>query len=556
MWRIWTVILLWGGGVWAQGAPAADPRNGRPEVREPPREAPVESWRYWWEFNREALFRRVPAPPSPSNLLPPLGSRHGETLRTLRRIAADAAAPRRVRAEALLALGRVGGDSEAWACLQVLRDDALNDDVRAAAAIALGLLPPLEGEAARRTVRDQVGYVLDGGQRLPGRVRQLLIIATGLRARDDRELVARLAAHRPGGSVEGATLALAWGLAGDPVLFPEIHRAAWCAEIGGVPLDDIGRSHAVVALGRCDDADAAPALEALLRADATGLHTRRAAALALGRLLRLGVLRGADANAATRTLQATLAGAGDVILRGFAAVALGGAQAPRHVATLEAALRNAPRAELRPFAALALGLAARRTAPSTARRIQRLLARELAHARNPDLAASLSLALGLGGATESEDLLASRLTDESLPAVLRGAAAHALGVMGGDAPRAEKALFSALACGSRDVADDAALALGMSGRPWAAAALLQRFAVAGDDPRVALALGYLGARVDADPLLDVLTNPHASETRRANAAIALGLLGDPREPDPLFAVAEDFNYHATTLYTHELLSWL
>ena len=37
------------------------------------------------------------------------------------------------------------------------------------------------------------------------------------------------------------------------------------------------------------------------------------------------------------------------------------------------------------------------------------------------------------------------------------------------------------------------------------------------------------------------------------AAVALGLLGDPRDEDPLFALDADFNYLATTHTTHELI---
>ena len=70
------------------------------------------------------------------------------------------------------------------------------------------------------------------------------------------------------------------------------------------------------------------------------------------------------------------------------------------------------------------------------------------------------------------------------------------------------------------------------------------------------ALGCLGSTGTVKPLLAAFQDKTARATDRAQAAIALGLLGDVRDKDALFDLAVDFNFFATNQSTRELLNQL
>jgi HEAT repeat protein len=69
-----------------------------------------------------------------------------------------------------------------------------------------------------------------------------------------------------------------------------------------------------------------------------------------------------------------------------------------------------------------------------------------------------------------------------------------------------------------------------------------------------MALGHIGQGSAVEPLLKTLRDTRQNRVVRDLAAVALGLLGDPREQDILFELDAYFNYFATTTLTYELLT--
>lgn len=486
----------------------------------------------------------------------PLGVRRDETLVALRQVAVHESEPT-LRAAALIAIGRMGGDDDARLCLKVLADKRARSDTLEGAALALGLLPAIDDPATAEAARAWFEYVFEHPGALPHRARGLAIVSAGLRSRGDKALLTRLVAACASPELrsgEAAALLLACGLARDPMLQPELLRAARRGLLGRETLTDGARAHAAHALALAGDPAVAGALAELLRSRRSGVHTRRSAALALGKVLRETPPE--DARGPTSALLAAFRDSPDPLLRGFAALALGGAREPVAVPELMEAVDRGGYVALKPYAALALGLAARSVADGEARRIRAFLAEELGKSNEVERSAALTLALGLSGARESARVLLDRLADEGEPAVTRGAAAQALGLLGDPSPRVVAALEGALEDDAPEVVQDAALAMGLLGRRDVAARLaasLRRTDSTALQGRLILALGYLGNAASVEPLLDTLRNGAEKAVVREFAATALGILGDRRERDLLFEVDAWFNYYATSVATHELI---
>jgi HEAT repeat protein len=550
----------------------APPDQGRPKVRPEGmtrRRTAVgeESWRYWWEYNREHMLglrkmmrdRIVLTGDGP--LRPdPLGARRAEVLATLREIA-EKDPERMVRASALIALGRAGGDEDARRFVETITRDTEPADVREAAAVGLGVLGPFASENTDENVRAFFGWVLKNPTALGGRLRGLALFALGLRARTDgklrMDLVAQVASDALPDGEEAAHLLYACGIAADAAAVPELAAATRKGEIGGVRLTDIERSHAVTALGRAAGFSAVDELVSTLRSRRSGLETKRAAALALGRLLRDASQPDADgADRAARALRECFEKESDTVLRGFSAVALGGARPPRSLPLLMEAIDHGGNASVKPYCALALGLGARTAGGDEAKKIGSFLRAELEKAAQLELGSALSLGLGLARATDGEEDLLERVKWPRLPAPTRGAAAQAVGLLGTVTPAAVDALREAANDGGPGVVEDAALALGLLGQRAIARDLAIRLPRAGSahaQSRLMLALIYLAHTESVEPLLLVLRDKGTPSTAREFAAVALGILGDPRDEDPLFELDAWFNLHATTRSTHEFI---
>jgi HEAT repeat protein len=524
-------------------------------------------WRLWWEFNREHLIGLrhllhgkavVTGAAVPVRGPDPLGERRGAVLEALRRIARSHSSPK-LRASALIALGRMGEDSDAALFLHLTREDKQPNDVREAAALAVGMLPPFEDDARRRVARENLTHCLKVLGTLPRRTGELAIVSMGLRARHDKLLSMHLVERTVSGasdSQQAAVFAFACGLSGERMVFPELQRAARRSRFGNVQLNDVERSHVTLALARLGDPTAAETLLLMVRSRRAGLQTRRAAVLALGRLLREGGLPKTTTQHAGKALVKTFQTSNDLATRGFAALAAGGAATPFGTQTFMDAIDHGGNSSVKPYAALALGLSAYRRDTDLARRIGIFLGNELGKAREPELASALSIALGLSRAPRAEKLLLERVEITKLPAPVRGAAAEGLGLLRQASPATHQALVATLRSGPSELIGDVALALGMLGQRTTAPILVGMLAgqrSSTHEGRIMLALGHLGHVAGVEPLLNVLQDDKKRTLVREFAAVALGLLGDPRQRDVLFDIDADFNYLATTDTTYELL---
>lgn len=540
-------------------APEAPTRAARTAPRTRP--AAAMSWRNWWDFSRANLVdlraRRLDTiTPVAAKERDPLGALHANACETLRRTAMRRAAPVEIRAAALHALGRAGGEADVDAILAILRDSGDDRTVRESAAIALALLPPV-GATSAREVRRDLEWCITAPQ-VPQRLREFALIAAGFRARDDEAIGLALAARCKGGAGswgEVAALALALGLSENTLLLPELLNAA-NGELCGVTLPDVGRSHAVVALGRTRSAAAVPALAKLLQSRRTGIHSRRSAALALGCLLREGGLDADAVKPAVRGLRSVLDGSGDPLVRGYCAVALGAAQPPHELNRLKEVLRTGSDPVVQSYAALGLGLAARAADEAEARGLRTLLSNELAATKAIEQGSALTLALGLAKAREAAPDLVVRLENKSSPAPLRMAAAEALGFLGVSSAPVMESLRAALLESEVHLARAAAESLAILGDRASAVhvlGLLDHARSSHLHSHLATAVGLSGHPGAAEPLLALFKNEGAADASRADAAMALGILGDLRETDALWRFGAWFNLDATTSATREFL---
>ncbi|MGQ0614104.1 MAG: hypothetical protein ACT4PV_10240 [Planctomycetaceae bacterium] len=547
--------------------PVEDHRGNRPVTRRPSQDG--DSWRTWWEYNREYLLGLRRAMRDAVTLtgdasareLDPLGERRGEVREALRELAENRLVDRMLRASALLALGRVGTEEDHILFLRVLGTRGEMDAVHEAAALGLGLLPPFETPDARENVREQLDYFLNEPGALPARARAFALVTMGLRGRDDPVLALSLAAPCASRGVvrdghEAAALLFACGLTRNEALLPELMNGALEREAAGHKLDDVGRSHAALALGLTRSAKTALSLARLLDARSSGVQTRRGAALALGRLLREAELDPEAGLAAERALRSALEKGRDSVLRSYAAISLACARRPLALDALREAIDKAGDPVLKPYAALGLGLAARDMTGAEADSIRAFLLEEWEKAREIELSSALCVAVGLAGARDATPGLLERVARRSLPAPVRGAAAQGLGLLGNASDEIADALFEALRSPAPELAEDAALALGLLGRRGTAATLAEMLPSLPGlrlQGRLTIALGMLGQDTAVEPLLAILRDATAKIPVRESAAVALGLLGQRAASDPLFDLDAFFNTYATTLATHELL---
>ena len=543
------------------------PRGPRSGARRGRTTASGAGWSYWWYFNRGLLldFRgllRAGGPVSgsaPKDKTNPIARQRDAVRQSLRDIAVSKNDPA-LRAAAIVALGRVGQDDDALLFLHLLQKKNGDRAVTEAAALALGLLPPIQTTAIRLEVRKNLQYFLHDAGNLSASARALTIISTGLRARDDRMLVMLMAGPlgNPRGDRESvAALLYGAGLARDRMLVPELLAATRKGKIAGkVKLPDVIRSHAATALGQMGDGVAVPTLIALLRSRKAGSQTKRSAALALGRILRQSRISDETRGRGVAALRAVVKKNGEVELRGFALLALGGAKDASVTRDLMHLLDRGGDAALKPYAALALGFAGRALPAGKRLPVTRFLAGELEKVRAHDLHAALCLALGLSRARGSHDALLDRVESTRLSHSVRSYAIQAVGLLGRPSPRADKALHGILDDGPNELIGDAALALGMLGRRSVAPRLvkqLEKSSSRTEQAGLVVALGQLAHAGTSDSLVRLLENRKKSRTLRAYAATALGFMYDTRRHDALFDMAADFNFYATTGATHELL---
>jgi hypothetical protein len=520
----------------------------------------------WWERNREhivkmrRLLRRSTATTGTRVAEPrdPMREKREEVLATLRRLARGAK-QRALRAATLMALGRMGGDEDAYLCLRVLQENKEATSVVEAAAVSLGILPPLQ-EATRVKAREFFRQAIQRPRRLPTRARGLTLLAAGLRARHDSDLVLALLERADGRKLksdETADLIYALGLSGHPLVVPEVIRAVRESTFARRGLTDVQRAHAVQALALVEAPHRVRLLADVLRSRRAQLQTKRSAAMALARLLCETDPPPEERQAADRALRQALRDGPDLTLRGYAALAMGAARPPVGIARLMATAESAAEVRLRPYGLLALGLAGREADDAEGRSIRGFLSEMFRTTGESGQVAAASIALGLARTHEATDLLLARLLRNSAEPV-RGAAAQGLGLMEARSAHVMRTLLT-LAYEERKkprLLEDVALALGFTGRRDVALELVDMLRqtsssiVAG---RIIVALGHLDHGGTIEPLHAILKDRGVSTPVREFASVALAWMGDRREEDVLFQLDAFFNLHATTPATHELM---
>jgi len=551
------------------GRPARtpDPRGGggRPRSGGASYDA---SWHVWWELNREYLlgFRQtirrgdvISGGPRDPRVAAEAMAVTREKVRTALRDVARRAKHNDLRAASLRALGRVGNDEDARLLLRLLRTRNQPGEILEAAAVGLGCLERIEAADVRDAVRAYYGDLLAGDAVLSGRSRMLAIMAVSLRIRDDRALGASLAVRctREMRTVnEAAAILYSCGLARDPLVAPALLEAVREGALGNRKIHDVARSHAALALAMAGDASAIHTLVQVLRSRRAKTQTRRSAALAVGLMLRRDNLDEEQRQAGQEALLKTFDKNHDPLVRSFCAVGMGTAHQPFGVSVLMNAVPRSSNGAVRPYAALALGLAARRLEEDQARKVKSFLFRELGEARDIELAAALSIAVGVSGAKEAKDQLIKRLARKNLKASLRGPAIQGLGLLGDTSPEIDRALVDALHNGPPEVVEDAALALGFLGRRSTARLLVAKLQKTLSEPvqaHMVVALSHLGSTAAVEPLLALLKDESRKHTVRESAAAALGILVEDRQRDPLFEVDAFCNPYGLTPGGRELV---
>lgn len=560
----------------AAGAAAQD----RIPSLQPPGNA--QSWRWWWEFNRETFARYRAGPGRRSGFdkqretiraaLVRIGRGGDKANRSRRRfgiVEAGLGDQPRLRAAAIVALGRLGDQRDVPLLLAMLRNIDERQIIKEACALALAVVPPIDDSAIAAELRKRLCFWLEharwnGVKVQPSIPHALLSVTAGMRARDDFDLLDAFAGalRKPAKSTREykTSLLIGSGLAASPMLLPEVSQAVSSRIFAGERLNDAWRADATTALARLGPTGAPLLVDALeKKLEQTGVHTRRAAALGLGRLLR-GGLDGAVADRAEAALAKALWEKGTPVLGGFAAIALGEARPPRRVRDLIRALEDPPDEARRPYVALALGIAGRFAPIQEAQLIRSALLDALKQADHVELEASLCIAVGLAQANRALVPLLERLDRARM--VVVDAAAQGLGLLDRNDPRAMRLLLKALRSRQLDLVEDAALSLVMLGDREMGRRLSGMYAAAhGSQTRRALrvaiaqAAGRLRLHELTSRLLASMETMNEDPRTREAAAVALGFLMSPHERDPFAEMHGDFEFHARSTTT-EHVTWL
>jgi HEAT repeat protein len=533
-----------------------------------------DSWRFWWGYNRASVLRLR------SGLTPRAADAALPKIRAaLRKLLDDTSAPAPVRAEAALALGKLGASRPAASAKIARRLVTVANDARGRgessleehAIVALGLLgrreaPVVDMLLGRLTNRETPGP----------RTRGLAAIALGflrLRPGDAGCDRVRTAYKKTVLTADDDDLRIAvlvgMGLSGDKVHVPELlAMVALGRAYRTRKVDDRVRSWAASAAGRIAEAD--PSVferemgqiltKTMLVADR---QTSRSAILAAGRIGGREGVADELRRDLVRTLE-SLARRAPAQARGFALISLGKIGAATDDADLRIRILHVLLTEMRegtfrsrPYAALGLGLAKSfRRLDETRNTLRPAVRAELFVAkRHAENRAALAIAAGLLVDYKSVRGLIQILADRGADRTLRGASAIALGLIRDrQALRTIRAVIAEPENGDLlvDVPIGAAIC-DDSGTPRTMLEILR------NRKRGVFALGTAATVVadygwKTDPLFAIAEDPELPYLNRAAAVYALGLMADLRGFPLLADLARDINYRATVDVVDALLA--
>ncbi|MBL8842406.1 MAG: HEAT repeat domain-containing protein [Planctomycetes bacterium] len=494
-----------------------------------------ERWEFWWEFNHDAL---VNLRPSLRNAQPPAGGaafapllpedRAQVIFPALVQLLRDE--DELVRSAAVYALARLEDEST----LPYLSNAAVGDPslaVRSNAVLSLGLARnPKATDRLRTTFFDE---------RVPDEVRAMAAVALGVSGIPEanavlRDALAGGAESRLPHTLKQAAI-YAMGLSTDPGNAPFLRTY-----LQARGHDDFEHALAVEALGRIGDRAANPTLVAALAADATPI--RRSAAIALG-----VVARPDDADV-VRALERACADDSDGVVRSFANLSLGRIAsygAPAIVDRLKARLKSASTRE-RPFVALAIGLSGYQSA------LPELMAQFKAEAAASPRGA-LAVAIALLDQKEAGHELFAAFEQASDP-TLRGYLAWALGRLG--VQEATPALKKQLAdSNDPQVLHWTALGLALLGDRGTVTfveELYRKDRELVNRSGYLHALGAIGDKETAPFLIEVAKRKDEVDYARAFATASLGMLCDDARAPLAASFARDHNYTMSLTFLPEL----
>jgi len=546
-----------------------DPREPKPPVRPSPGPLPpqkaagrfsqppmsLDHWIFWWAYNKDALLPE----PSGRTAVSEEAVRKRIEPALIRTVGNKEIHPD-IRAGAVLALARVPGAARHLSLLlEIAAGDGQDRIVVESAILALGFLPDRRDEVRGPLLR----FV--GDRAAPMRQRCFAVVALGL-LRDDSDrtfaaLAARLDGSEPHPDVRISAL-YAIGLVGDRRRVGNLAEWFSAGAVGEAPLSALGRSWIHTALGKIGDPSGWNAISRGLRDDAPVV--RRAAADGAGRVLP--ALPPAAQGPALRVLIAYWDGERDGLAQNLALVSIGRVagtaratpavrvRAREHI---RAVFRAGDREEVRPYAALSLALAGDAALADDIRPV-------LAKLRGDKVAlGAQALALGLlrDRKEPTISVLKSILVDRGQVRKLRGAAAVALGLLGGE--EAQMAILGAIGeRENRPLGIDLATAAGLLGDPAGVPHLLALI----ENRRVsqftlgaaAVAIGRIGGEDALGKLLKIL-EPEAwngvyPDLTRALVTIALGRLAAPDGRDPLDRLSDGFPWRASVSALDEILT--
>ncbi|GJM22558.1 MAG: hypothetical protein DHS20C15_24730 [Planctomycetota bacterium] len=511
----------------------------------------VDRWETWWETNKFDFISLHRLEDLPSSTQGNLDETSTERLRRLRRVrellrgqvtpivhqltGADDPA---VRASAIVALGKLGGDEMVDRATSLLRDGSF--EVRRSAMLALGVLDNARASYLLMNIAadSSSGRKLMGSSGVTSEERGTALLAATLRdGISARNLLQLLLDERDDLPLQVLAAACdAAGLLGDARLLKPLAELA-----RDTKLPEYVRSSATTALGRLGESAAVPTLLELLD---SRQEPRRAAAAALGYVAHDGMH-----HVITR-LARVLKEETDGPTRHFAAISLGRLGGPAARRALLESFSD-PSSDMRPWLALALGLCERRNPDGT---LTPLLLERAAKEKNLETRSAYLIALGLTRDPRALDILSEEL--EKGPTLSAGQAALALGLSG--QPGALAPLRNSLETQNNPtVLRQAALGLGVLGDGAAIPDLLELVRTT-SNPYVAsfasLGIAFMGDEDAIGPLLETIEKQGPRGVTTSFATAAIGQLFDEDRRPALSRLAAGDNYLARPDATSRLLA--
>jgi len=524
-----------------------------------------ERWEFWWEYNREPflnikenlaqkeqisgsadwLLGRKKKEDASASQRPTLNAIKKDLLPTLMEACDDSFFD--VRAAAVIALGKAGDKEVLPKLVDMLADS--NKQVSESAALAIGIL----GEPDGLPVLHELLFDTSKGkqfvkrpQEVPFRTRAFAAVGMGLigdsAAVQDLLKIADPNRKEPNKDVPICAI-IGLGIMGSAAK----DAVGPLTDIASDPkVDDFIRSYAVTSLGKIGDPAALPLLRKALRDNS--LPVMRSAVLSLG-------LLGTPEDAITvNLLKNEVRKGSDTQARNWACISLGkigGAEAEKTLKEVVVSKTGS----FQGFGALGLAVLAKKAGePSLA---GDYLMDGLRNVKDQSIQGAFAIALGIVQDKRAEAELVQLMVGDNSPS-LRGYAAVALGMMRAKAaiPQIKEVVKERVK--DPDLQRAAATSLGLMGDKDVVGILSEVIDSAKTEyvqSSAALALGFIGDYTAIETLTKMIKDTKGTaDLARAQATVALGVVGEDKLLPVLHVISVDNNYRALVEAVQELLT--